>query len=120
MIARQCYSASLQTVPWEALSIKVLDTKDEGQVISIEMMDRLLQWPLDTRLLKETVKIRSKLSRQESTKLKEALKQNMDVFTWSAQDIPGVSPEVIIHRLNVDLTYHTVKQKRRNFILDRS
>ena len=29
-----------------------------------------------------------------------------------------VSPKVITHRLNVDLTCHPVKQKRRNFALD--
>ena len=32
----------------------------------------------------------------------------------------GVNPEVITHRLNVDLTYRPMKKKRRNFVLDRS
>ena len=31
-----------------------------------------------------------------------------------------VSLEVITHRLNVDLTFCSMKQKRRNFILDHS
>ena len=34
--------------------------------------------------------------------------------------MPRVSPEVITHRLNVDPTCRPVKQKRRNFVLDRS
>ena len=32
----------------------------------------------------------------------------------------GVSPEMITHRMNVDLTYRLVKQKRKNFALDHS
>ena len=40
------------------------------------------------------------------------------MFTWSTKDMFRVSPEMITHRLNVDLTYHPVNQKRRNFALD--
>ena len=50
MIAKQCYSTSLEIVPQEALSIEVLDTRDEEKVINTETMDRFLQVPLDPRL----------------------------------------------------------------------
>ena len=36
------------------------------------------------------------------TRLCQFLKENLDVFTWSYEDMPGISTKVIQHRLNVD------------------
>ena len=33
------------------------------------------------------------------------LVQNVDVFAWSPYDVPGVDPEFIVHRLNVDPSF---------------
>ena len=30
-----------------------------------------------------------------------ALKKNMDMFAWTPTDMPGVSPDVITHRLSI-------------------
>ena len=37
------------------------------------------------------------------------LKMNRDVFAWSHEDIPGIDPLVIIHRLNVNLAYSPIR-----------
>ena len=37
------------------------------------------------------------------TRLVQFLKENLDVFAWSHKDIPGISPEVIQHKLNMNL-----------------
>ena len=29
------------------------------------------------------------------------LRENQDVFTWSHEDMPGIDPSIIIHRMNV-------------------
>ena len=39
--------------------------------------------------------------------------QNVDVFAWSPYEVPGVDPEFIIHRVNVDLLFPPEKQKPR-------
>ena len=31
------------------------------------------------------------------------LKKNLDVFTWSHEDMPGIDEQVIKHSLNVDV-----------------
>ena len=31
--------------------------------------------------------------------------QNVDVFAWSPYEIPEVDPELIVHKLNVDLSF---------------
>ena len=37
------------------------------------------------------------------TRLIRFLKENLDVFAWSHEDMLGISPEVIQHKLNVDV-----------------
>ena len=39
--------------------------------------------------------------------------QNVDVFAWSPNEVPGVNLEFIVHRLNVDPSFPPKKQKSR-------
>ena len=48
------------------------------------------------------------------------LRKNFDVFTWSHNDMPGISTEVIAHKLNVNPSTPPVKQKRGIFALERN
>ena len=47
------------------------------------------------------------------------LKQNKDVFAWKQEDMGGIDPIIITHRLNVSPSFKPVKQKRRSFALER-
>jgi hypothetical protein len=47
--------------------------------------------------------------------LVDFLCRNMEVFAWSHVDMPGISPEEIVHVLNVDPNMKPVKQKKRKF-----
>jgi len=46
--------------------------------------------------------VRVQLSLRERQKLIDFLRKNIDVFAWSAYEAPGVDPEFICHRLNVN------------------
>uniref|UniRef100_A0A2N9FDC4 Uncharacterized protein n=1 Tax=Fagus sylvatica TaxID=28930 RepID=A0A2N9FDC4_FAGSY len=48
------------------------------------------------------------------------LRENADVFAWSHEDMPGISTEVMVHKLNVNPSVHPVKQKRRVFAPERN
>ena len=37
----------------------------------------------------------------------------MDVFAWSPYEVPGVDPEFIMHKLNIDPSFPSKKQKPR-------
>ena len=50
----------------------------------------------------KTTKIGTTLSPEMRTRLVQFLKENLDVFTWNHEDMPGISPKVIDHKLNVD------------------
>ena len=43
------------------------------------------------------------------------LRMNQDVFAWSHEDMPGIDPSVIVHRLNVNPTSLPIRQKKRVF-----
>ena len=47
--------------------------------------------------------------------LVDFLHKNMEVFSWSCEDMPGISLKEIVHVLNVDPDMKLVKQKRRKF-----
>ena len=43
----------------------------------------------------------------------------MEVFDWKQEDMGGVDPEVIAHKLNVNPSFKPSKQKRRSFTPER-
>ena len=51
----------------------------------------------------KTMRIGTTLSPKMRTRLIQFLKENLDVFAWSHEDMPGISLEVIQHKLNVNL-----------------
>ncbi|KAL0440573.1 UNVERIFIED_CONTAM: hypothetical protein Slati_2540300 [Sesamum latifolium] len=63
----------------------------------------------------KTTKIGSQLSPTLAGQLTTFLEQNADIFAWTANDLIGIDPSVIVHSLNVDPTYPSVKQKKRRF-----
>ena len=48
-------------------------------------------------------------------KLVQFLKENLDVFAWSHENMPGISSKVIQHKLSMDLKMKPIQQKRRVF-----
>ncbi|XP_021737362.1 uncharacterized protein LOC110703889 [Chenopodium quinoa] len=47
--------------------------------------------------------------------LVELLRESADVFAFSADEMLGIHPDVIVHKLNVDRRARHVRQKKRNF-----
>ena len=44
------------------------------------------------------------------------LRDNQDVFAWSHEDMPGIDPSVIVHKLNVSPLFPLIWQKKWVFI----
>ena len=51
---------------------------------------------------KKFFRVGAKLPLQEKANLLEFLRANMDVFAWDSYEAPGVDPNFICHRLNVN------------------
>ena len=63
----------------------------------------------------KTTQIGSNLSPETREGIVSFLKDNLDVFAWSHEDMLGIPASIIQHRLNVDLEKKPVQQRRRVF-----
>ena len=73
---------------------------------------------VEDRMTKMT-RIRTTLSPEMRTRLIKFLKENLDVFAWSHEDMPGISLKIIQHKLNVNPERKPVQQRRRAFTPER-
>ena len=55
----------------------------------------------------------SQLPEPEKTELLDLLLKNKEVFAWTPYEMPGINPEVMYHKLNMDPKHKPVIQKAR-------
>ena len=55
------------------------------------------------------------LGEELTVELTSFLRENVNTFAWSPEDLLGVSVKIRAHKLNVYPTFKPVKQKRRMF-----
>ena len=93
VLARECYQVVLATKENHAWMI---EEKEEDKVESLKTVE------LVEGEIAKTTRIGMTLSPEMRTRLVQFLMENLDVFTWSHEDMPGISSRVIKHKLNVD------------------
>ncbi|XP_058217361.1 uncharacterized protein LOC131328431 [Rhododendron vialii] len=106
--ARDCYVTSLRGANI-TMNIESLDTRDEEKLQHGEPVEKLVEELLEPGQQGKTVRIGTGLSTAAKAELLQFLRKNKDVFAWSHEDIPGIDPMVISHKLNVDPTARPVK-----------
>ena len=47
------------------------------------------------------------------------LKANQDMFAWSHEEMPGIVPSIMVHKLNVSSSFPPIQQKKRVFAQER-
>ena len=102
VLARECYQAVLvakENHTW------MIEEKEEDKIEALEEVE------LVEGKSTMTTKIRTTLSPEVRSMLVQFLKENLDVFAWSHEDMPGISPKVIEHKLHVNLEKKPVQQK---------
>lgn len=57
---------------------------------------------MDKDIPKQKVCIGANLDAETQRKLLKFLKERKDYFDWDISDMPGIDPDVIIHKLNVN------------------
>ncbi|XP_058084610.1 uncharacterized protein LOC131232406 [Magnolia sinica] len=109
--AQKCYAIVVKKGSVkQALIINVLDPRGPMGDSSAKDLEVI---PLDEADPSKTVKLRISLNSEQRSEMLAFLQLHRDVFAWSHKDMPGISPDVMVHRLNVDLDHKPVKQKRR-------
>ena len=99
--------------------IAMLEMEDHQQTMCIgehrtmaEPVEELEEISLDESRPKRTTRmgtLSSPLIRQD---IAAFLRMNQDVFAWGNEDMPGIDPLVIIHRLNVNPASSPIRQKK--------
>ena len=87
----------------------MIEEKDEEKVEVLEVVE------LVKGQATKMTRIGTTLSPEMRAKLVQFLKENLDVFVWSHEDIPGIALEIIQHKLNVNPDKKPVQQRRRVF-----
>ena len=106
VLARECYQAVLaakENHTW------MIEENDEDKVEALEVVE------LVEGQATKTTRIRTMLSPEMREKLVQFLKENLDVFAWSHEDMPGIAPEIIQHKLNVNPDRKPIQQRQRVF-----
>ena len=116
-MARECYSASMKQKAVDNVYMDELDMR--GEVLTRpEPSEELEPVSLDDDP-KHLAYIGSKVAEDLKGLLTQFLRHNKDVFAWKQADMGGIDPTVITHRLNANLFFKPVKQKRRSLMPER-
>ena len=84
----------------------------EEQRMMTEPVEKLEEITLDGSRLDRTIKIGTLASLTIHLALTTFLKANQDLFAWSHEDIPGINPSVMVHRLNVSPSFPPIRRKK--------
>jgi len=124
--ARECYAASLRLElirsepeksskrvkgKEEAQSVNVADLDPRIDEVRVEPVEDVIQIQLHDK--EHGTKLGISLGKEEAKIIRQVLVQNADMFAWMTEDMPGVDPEVMSHRLLVYKDARPIAQKKR-------
>jgi len=136
--ARECYAESLRVEPLRADTSSLRARKSSRKnrsprkdrpravqptVALVDLDPRVTEDRLEAReelrrvpLLDEehNTAVGTALAAVEAEIMHAALKKNIDMFAWTPADMPGVSPDVITHRLSIFKEARPFSQKKRD------
>ena len=113
-MARECYLTSVST---EQVHQTLIVEERQNIAKPTEKLEEVALIEGDD---KKTTRIGTSMVKEIRDSIVQFLRENVDVFTWSHDDMPGISTEVIVHKLNVNLSMRLVKQKRWVFAPERN
>ncbi|XP_074324126.1 uncharacterized protein LOC141661044 [Apium graveolens] len=119
-MARSCYVAALRPdgTGGQVLPIEDMDVRENNELRGKPAED-LVPIPLDPLDPEKVTYIGASLDKPLKGRLITFLQENNDVFAWTAAVMPGIDPNLITHRFNVDPTRKGVKQNKRTYAPDR-
>ena len=113
LATRECYLAML------AMDEQVQAMNIEEKRVVAEPTEALADISLDESNPERCTRVGVDLEGKIKEDLVQFLKKNIDVFAWSHEDMPGIDPSIITHRLNVCPSFKPVRQKKRVFAHER-
>ena len=87
----------------------------EERKLVVEPIEALEDISLDEKNPERCTRVGADLEERIKKDFVCFLRKSIDVFAWSHEDMPGIDPSVITHRLNVYPSSKPVRQKKRVF-----
>ncbi|XXG47635.1 hypothetical protein AAC387_Pa02g2248 [Persea americana] len=117
-MAKQCLMAVLLEEPESSqVHMAELDREaklgDVGRPPAQKSIEDLTEVRLDPSDPDRFFLLGSQLPELEKTELLDLLLKNKEVFAWTPYEMPGIDPEVMCHKLNMDPKHKPVIQKAR-------
>ncbi|XP_027166642.1 uncharacterized protein LOC113766677 [Coffea eugenioides] len=120
-VARACYIATLKGKEKLVAQVAYLEPWEPAEKVErLETDESLVELPICPERPDRVVRAGSGLSELTWRALESLLEEYAEIFAWSADDMPGVPPELAVHKLHVDPSIRPVKQKKRNFAPERN
>jgi hypothetical protein len=115
-MARECYLTSTSTESvHQAL---IVEERQNIAEPTEELEEIILVEGLHNE--KKTTRIGTSIKGEVRDSIVRFLRENADIFAWSHADMPGISTKVVAHQLNVNPSFHPIKQRRRVFAPERN
>ncbi|GAV86329.1 hypothetical protein CFOL_v3_29760, partial [Cephalotus follicularis] len=119
-VARRCYKTAISDKgKGKVLPIANVELRGDVEPERLQPVEDVLQVPIEDGNAERVLQVGSQLGEAEKGELITFLRDNKDVFAWSAEEVPGISSEVMVHKLSVDPARPPIRQKKRNFAPER-
>ena len=113
MVAWVCYVAMLK------MDEQMTTMNIEEKRMNVELTEGLDTISLDEEHVDRITRISTQASLMVRNGLILFLRDNLDIFAWSHEDMPGIDPNIMVHQLNVSLSFPPVRQRKRVFAQER-
>ena len=80
-------------------------------------IDQLREINLRTTYEPKPIFVSAMLNDEEVAQYEQLLQEYKDVFAWGYQDMPGLDPNVVVHKLAISKSIKPIKQHQRRFVL---
>ncbi|GAV76335.1 hypothetical protein CFOL_v3_19810 [Cephalotus follicularis] len=92
-VARQCYKTVMMDKGKEkALSVANMELRGDVEPERPQPVEEVLQVPLEKGNEGKIIQVGSQLGEVEKEELITFLRNNKDVFAWSTEEVPEISP----------------------------
>jgi hypothetical protein len=121
ILARQCYESSLKIKKKELSRLSVnnanthevaeLDPREDFQKRRVSPIEELEEVQIGEEQ-HQTTSIGSTMGAEEKEEVLAILRENVDLFAWNSEDMPGIDETVITHKLAIANNAKPVVQRK--------
>ena len=116
-MAWKCYKSSL--TKRRGTYVVTIQEGESRWIVEADISDERQRGPTgevwEREINGKKFKLGTSLCKESEDKIADVISENMNAFTWSSANMPGIDPGFLCHRLTMDEKIKPVVQRRRKF-----